>query len=271
MANRDGSGREIDRLRAALQPAATSDRPPQVKLIRVRAPGVDVGSLGDALARWYETQGLEATAAATPAGMTLQCRTRDGWKRALGMGAALTTILRTEGADLLVEIGAAQWLGKGLAGGASLVAASAALPIAPVAWVTVGIGAWRQYRLPQQTIEFLQASAPSHQRQPEPPPPVTSVPPFVPPQVRGPVDVGAASAEEIAAAPGVGPALAEAIVAGRNRNGGYRSMSDVQRQLAQKVQPHEFRRLSEHLTVRTIAEAPPRTRTDYRAGRRIVE
>jgi len=45
----------------------------------------------------------------------------------------------------------------------------------------------------------------------------------------GPVPVNRATPEELAALPGVGPRLAEAIVAERRRNGPFRSPDDLQR------------------------------------------
>jgi hypothetical protein len=140
----------------ALQTPVTGDQPPQVKRTRIRAPAVDVPALAEALCRWYETQRLEAAATATPTGQMVQCRTRRKLERASGMGAALTVILRHEGEDLLVEIGAAKWLGKGAAAGAGL--------FLHLVWVPVGIGAWRQYQLRRQTIEFLRTEAPKHLR-----------------------------------------------------------------------------------------------------------
>jgi hypothetical protein len=135
----------------------TGDQPPQVKRTRIRAPAVDVPALAEALCRWYEAQHLEAAARpATPTGLIVQCRTRRTLERASGMGAALTVILRREGEDLLVEIGAAKWLGKRVGTGAGLLFHWALVP--------VGIGVWRQYKLPRQTIEFLRTEAPRHLR-----------------------------------------------------------------------------------------------------------
>src|SRR5262249_6023974 len=145
----------------------SSDEPAQVKRTKIHAPAVDVRALAETLRLWYEAQGLEATMAPTPTGQMVQCRTRRTLKRAFGMGAALTVILRAEGEDLLVEIGPAKWLGKGAAAGAGLAGAGlavAAAPVAVVVWAAVGIGAWRQYRLPRQTLTFLREKAPTHVR-----------------------------------------------------------------------------------------------------------
>lgn len=134
-----------------LQPPVTGDQPSQVRLIRIRAPAVDVRALAEALCQWYEAQGLEAARTATPIGLLVQCRTGRRLERAAGMGAALTVVLRHESEDLLVEIGAAKWLGKGAGAGAGLVF--------HLAWLSVGIGVWRQVQLRRQTIEFLRTEA----------------------------------------------------------------------------------------------------------------
>lgn len=134
-----------------LQPPVTGDQPPQVKLTRIRAPAVDVRALAEALCQWYEAQGMEAARTATPTGLLVQCRTRRRLERASGMGAALTVVLRHESENLLVEIGEAKWVGKRAGAGAGL--------LFHLAWVSVGIGVWRQHQLPRQTIEFLRTEA----------------------------------------------------------------------------------------------------------------
>ena len=140
-----------------VQPPATGDQPSQVKLTRIPTPAVDVPALAEALCQWYEDQRLTAVARpATPGGMMVQCRSR-AVERVFGMGAALTVLLRHEGEHLLVEIGAAKWVGKGVgAAGASLVFHLMLIP--------VGIGVLRQYKLPRQTISFLRTEAPKHLR-----------------------------------------------------------------------------------------------------------
>jgi CHAT domain len=136
--------------------SAGTEEQPQVKLTRIHAPTVDVRAVAEALHRWYEGQGLEVIGAATPTGQMVQCRTRGSWRRALGMGVALTVALRGEGDYLVVEVGAAKWLGKGLGAGVGLAA--------HVGWVTVAVGAWKQYQLPKQTITFLRMAATTYLR-----------------------------------------------------------------------------------------------------------
>jgi tetratricopeptide (TPR) repeat protein len=130
-------------------------KPPRVKTTRIQLSPVDVAGLAQALCEWYESRHLEVTRAATSTGLIVQCRTREAWRRKVAMDAALTVFLRIEGEDLLIETGAGKWLGKGIGAGVGLL----------VAWPAIlpaGFGAWRQYQLPRQTIEFLRKEAPNH-------------------------------------------------------------------------------------------------------------
>ena len=139
-----------------VQPPPTGDQPSQAKLTRIPIAAVDVPALAEALCQWYQDQRLKAVARpATPSGMMVQCRSR-AVERVFGMGAALTVLLRHEGEDLLVEIGAAKWMGKSVGTGAGLVFHWMLIP--------VGIGALRQYKLPRQTINFLRMEAPKYLR-----------------------------------------------------------------------------------------------------------
>lgn len=111
------------------------------------------------MCRWYKDQGLEVIRAATTDGLLVQCRTQGPWKRRLGMGVALTVTLRDEGDFLLVETGAAKWLGKKR--GAVL---GAGLATHGVGWATVAVGAWKQYQLPRQTIVYLRMAVTTYTR-----------------------------------------------------------------------------------------------------------
>jgi hypothetical protein len=100
---------------------------------RIYAPGVDVPALAEALRLWYENQGLEAITVAIPNARMVKCRARQGWKGASRMTALLTVTLQGEGADLLVEIVSAIWVGSAAAAGVGWFVGVALLPpAAPV-------------------------------------------------------------------------------------------------------------------------------------------
>ena len=59
---------------------------------------------------------------------------------------------------------ASQMAGKGCRCRSRAGRGVAVAPVAVVVWAAVGIGAWRQYRLPRQTLTFLREKAPTHVR-----------------------------------------------------------------------------------------------------------
>jgi hypothetical protein len=174
---------EVTRLVAAVDEAAKFQLlAPSGKVVlrketRIRAPGVDLFALAEALHSWYETQGLEGTRVAVPAGLMVQCRSRGRLKHASRIGA-LTVILHDEGEDLLVDIGISPWWpqsreerqnamygGAGLALGVWAVSSPASISAVPIAAIAGGSAAvWRYRRLANQTISFLREAAPMHVR-----------------------------------------------------------------------------------------------------------
>lgn len=63
----------------------------------------------------------------------------------------------------------------------------------------------------------------------------------------GPIDLNAATADQLEELPGIGPALAAAIVSERERMGGFRSVDDLQR--VRGIGPARFEQLRELVTV----------------------
>lgn len=132
------------------------ETPDSVKVTRLPAPGVDVQYVAQTLESWYQTQKLttQILDGGSSDRAVIQAHSAS-WQAALGMSAALTVVLQREGTDLAVEIGRARWVDKGVAAGLALV-------VAPLAY-TAAWGAWRSFRLPQQTIAIVKtaiASAP---------------------------------------------------------------------------------------------------------------
>lgn len=63
----------------------------------------------------------------------------------------------------------------------------------------------------------------------------------------GPIDLNAATADQLEELPGIGPTLAAAIVSERERMGGFRSVDDLQR--VRGIGPARFEQLRELVTV----------------------
>ena len=82
----------------------------------------------------------------TLAGLLIQVRKQGTWRALVGMQTALNVILRTDGDEITVEIGAGQWLDKAAAGVVSLFI------LWPLA-VTAAIGAWNQMQTPEKVFK----------------------------------------------------------------------------------------------------------------------
>lgn len=239
MAREDRLRQQAAHLAAAVrgQGQAASD---SSTLRRLRAPGVDVSRLAETLGRWYEEQGFEAQVLPQPGAVVVQCRQRGRWKAAVGMSVSLTVVLRPEREDLAVEISGAKWLDKGFVTGAGLVAGLPFL-LAPAAW-----GAWVQARLPDRTIDFLQATIPSHAGR-RPDEGVGGNSGFMP--LPSTLDVNLATAQELATLPGVTLIMAKKAVDARDRRGGFQRVDDFIRVLADDLPPHVVQQ------VRSVARA----------------
>jgi DNA uptake protein ComE-like DNA-binding protein len=77
-----------------------------------------------------------------------------------------------------------------------------------------------------------------------------------------PVDVTTATVDQLVAVPGLDEASAYLIVQERTHGAGFRSLADVQRLLADRIGPHEFRVLQSRLTLSRPAQTAsgsPRT------------
>lgn len=115
-----------------------------------RAPNLNMGQLVQALVDWYRAQKFEVQVLDMPGGgVVIQARQPEAWRAVLGMSSALNVVLRRQGEDLFVEIGAGKWVDKAIAGAAGLF----------VLWpllFTAAYGAWQQSKLPERTFEFIE-------------------------------------------------------------------------------------------------------------------
>jgi hypothetical protein len=113
------------------------------------APDISVNSLVNALSDWYRSQNYTVQALDVHGGGVLLQAKRGGWRNLVGMSSALNIVLRQQGANLAVEIGAGQWADKAIVGTVSLFV------LWPLA-VTAAWGTWKQSQLPNRTFEFIQ-------------------------------------------------------------------------------------------------------------------
>jgi len=112
------------------------------------APGLDVQALGEALVQWFRQQGFEAQLLqAPPKGYVVQAR-KGGLGTLVGMAAALNVTMTQQAEMLTVQMGAAQWSDKAVAG------AVGALIFWPVL-IPAAFGAWKQKQLPEQVFGFI--------------------------------------------------------------------------------------------------------------------
>ena len=251
----DSSGRDAARrLVTGLSDQGPPEQAPGMTVSRFRSPGTDTGGLGAALVRWYEEQGLESDLAEVGDSVVVRCRSKGG-RGLVGAARGLTVVLRQDGVDLAVEVGAARWSDKAWVAGAGvlLMGSLAVIPLAASA-----IGAWRQWRLPAQTLDFLRATAPSfrgqRRAQGDRSPllaPAPSTPPAPPPRpaarreqpprpTRQMVEVNSATVGQLASVPGLDQSAARALVAERERLAGYSSWDQVRAVLTRQIAPHQL-------------------------------
>lgn len=114
------------------------------------APNLNMGQLVQALADWYRAQKFDVQVLDLPqGGVVIQARQEEAWRTLLGVSSALNVVLRRQGENLMVEVGAGKWVDKAIAAGAGLFL------LWPLLF-TAAYGAWRQTKLPQRTFEFIQ-------------------------------------------------------------------------------------------------------------------
>jgi len=115
------------------------------------APDVDIEGLSEVLSSWFEGQGLGVQVLDGPQGdKIVQARQPEGekWKKFIGLSKALNVTLIPQGENLVVEMGAADWIDKAVVGGVgALIFWPAIIPAA--------FGAWKQYDLPKKTFQVI--------------------------------------------------------------------------------------------------------------------
>ena len=129
---------------------------PNMERRMYQAADIDLNGLAKALTNWFGTQGFESQSLPSQAGgLIVQARKESTWRTVLGMAQALTVQIVPQDDNLLVEIGGAKWMDKGVATGIGLL----------VLWptlVTAGIGAWQQSQLDDRAWEIVENYISSH-------------------------------------------------------------------------------------------------------------
>lgn len=123
------------------------------------AEGINIPALIDALDAWYKAQHLEVQLAVKdPANQhyVLQCRTQQGWRRAVGMGNAVNVEIQYVEPRLSVTISDGAWGNVAAAGAAGVIGVVAAVPIlAPLAG-TAAVGMYRQKVIQTKALGFIE-------------------------------------------------------------------------------------------------------------------
>jgi hypothetical protein len=283
--------------------------PEKAKIYRVGAPGVDVGAVANGLARWYEQRKLKVQLLEQGGVYTIQCRSAS-WRRAVGMAVALTVVLHRDNTGLIVEIGSAPWVERaGVAAIGTQVPVllptvalgaweQARLPEQTLQYIRssvpvqpgdvnpaqpAGTGelgrrlvdTWRrgaaQLMESMRTAQGGPAESDTAQRDPVPVSPAGPASrASTSPTGSARLDVNTATAEELAALPGLGAAEVAAILeARRSRGGAFASRPDFER--TSGLKPHVIVRLRDVITVVESAN-PPATRSAPSSGHgRVID
>ena len=144
---------------------------PLVRLYAV-PEGYDPLPLAASLLTWLRGEkDLEARGGSLEGGYFLQARSKGGWRKFVGMEAALQVYLKMEGGRLSVMCGAARWTDKAAAGAAGVV-------LFPPLAVTAAFGAFSQAALIEEVFSFVSREtgvkgepAPDPEEPPATPPP----------------------------------------------------------------------------------------------------
>ena len=130
---------------------------------KYQAPGIDPNELAQVLRDWFEAQQFKTQSLPIQGGgVAVQARKESTWRTLLGMAQALTIQMVPQEDELVVEVGGAKWMDKGVATGVGLL----------VLWptlVTAGIGAWQQSHLDDRAWAIIERYIRTHAAKGAPP------------------------------------------------------------------------------------------------------
>ncbi|MBR4395066.1 MAG: zinc ribbon domain-containing protein [Eubacteriaceae bacterium] len=112
--------------------------------------GVSFSDVGFDLEKWFQfTKNMQTQSSPMYDGYVIQAREAEDWKKWVGLGKAIQVVLRSSEDKIYVQVGQAEWIDKL---GAGILSAFVFLP----AVVVPAIGAYRQYKLPDEVIDHIQ-------------------------------------------------------------------------------------------------------------------
>lgn len=97
---------------------------------------------------WLRSEGFSVQTLNTEnQGQLVQIKKGSGWGDVLGMSTALNILFRHSNNTLTVEIGGGKWADKAVAGVLGIFLL--------VPWITAGIGAWEQMKMPEKIFDYI--------------------------------------------------------------------------------------------------------------------
>ena len=132
----------------------------QPKTYHFHAPNADVAQIASRLENWLISERLDTQKLSEGGRMTVQARSAETWKRWTGAGVAFTVSMHTEGSELLVQIGEAEWKDKA-------AAAAVGLFIAWPVLIPAMLGAAKQKQLPEKALRLIEQSVMSMPSMPQ--------------------------------------------------------------------------------------------------------
>jgi len=112
--------------------------------------GIKVMDVAQAVEGFFaDKKGLLSEIIETPQGIIIQAKSKDGWKKFVGMDNSVQVQLTDQGTSVIVNVGSGKWIDK--AGAATV----GMLVFAPLA-VTAAIGAWANQKLPEEIFDLIE-------------------------------------------------------------------------------------------------------------------
>lgn len=113
------------------------------------AKNVIISDLTDSLDKWLVSESFNCQVVKAEDGATIvQIAKQGNWRKFIGMQTALNIGLRQSESNLIVDIGAGQWIDKAAVGLVSMVI------LWPLA-LTAGFGAWQQMKMPERIFDHI--------------------------------------------------------------------------------------------------------------------